>query len=126
MFAVTSKRSKPRVNLSYEQNHADDAKPVAIVATNKATKPTLVTLHDVPINFPFKPYKCQEDYMSKVIRALQMSENALLESPTGTGKTLCLLCSALAWQRNHSAKQASKINKTLNASQKQMSDSHIT
>ncbi|KAG7673937.1 hypothetical protein Ndes2526B_g02593 [Nannochloris sp. 'desiccata'] len=58
----------------------------------------LYTLRDVEVEFPYEAYPCQLDYMSSVIQALQEKKNALLESPTGTGKTLCLLCASLAWR----------------------------
>jgi len=65
------------------------------------------------VYFPFLPYDCQKDYMSKVISALQRGENALLESPTGTGKTLALLCSALSWLQAERLKLVGKPNEEL-------------
>ncbi|XP_037938569.1 regulator of telomere elongation helicase 1 homolog [Teleopsis dalmanni] len=52
---------------------------------------------DVSVNFPFEPYDVQKAYMEKVIICLKDGTNGVLESPTGTGKTLSLLCSSLAW-----------------------------
>ena len=53
----------------------------------------------VPVDFPYDAYDVQLAYMEKVVLALARGQNALLESPTGTGKTLSLLCSALGWRR---------------------------
>ncbi|KRZ59426.1 Fanconi anemia group J -like protein [Trichinella nativa] len=51
------------------------------------------------ISFPFSPYPSQRAIMDRTLRALKHSNNCLIESPTGTGKSLALLCSALAWQK---------------------------
>ncbi|OAF71424.1 hypothetical protein A3Q56_00797 [Intoshia linei] len=70
--------------------------------------PTFVKTRNVNVNFPFEPYPSQIDYMSKVLECLQDGSNGLLESPTGTGKTLCLLCSSLAWLENKKAQVQNK------------------
>jgi regulator of telomere elongation helicase 1 len=72
---------------------------ISSTAPTASSTPTTIELRGVPIHFPFKPYDCQETYMGTLLDALHKGENALLESPTGTGKTLCLLCATLAWQR---------------------------
>ncbi|GBM38010.1 Regulator of telomere elongation helicase 1 [Araneus ventricosus] len=59
----------------------------------------------VQVLFPCQPYPVQEEYMKKVIECLQKGVNGLLESPTGTGKTLSLLCSSLAWLESYKAQQ---------------------
>ncbi|KFO77522.1 Regulator of telomere elongation helicase 1, partial [Cuculus canorus] len=59
-----------------------------------------ITLNGITVEFPFQPYACQEAYMAKVLECLQRKVNGILESPTGTGKTLCLLCSTLAWREH--------------------------
>ena len=61
-------------------------------------------INQIPINFPFKPYPNQIKYMEKVIEALNSKEYAALESPTGSGKTLCLLTSVLGWVRINQSK----------------------
>ncbi|KAL4484221.1 hypothetical protein ABPG72_003505 [Tetrahymena utriculariae] len=64
-----------------------------------------LNFHGVDILFPFKPYQIQEDYMRSIIEALNSKSNALLQSPTGTGKTLSLLCACLGWLRQKRASQ---------------------
>lgn len=60
-------------------------------------------ISSITVDFPYDPYPAQVRYMSKVIEALRSGQNGLLESPTGTGKTLCLLCAALAWRSTYIA-----------------------
>nr|KYP54202.1 putative ATP-dependent RNA helicase DDX11 [Cajanus cajan] len=47
--------------------------------------------------FPFKPYSIQIDFMNSLYQSLNQGGVSMLESPTGTGKTMSVICSALQW-----------------------------
>uniref|UniRef100_A0A671MUU7 DNA 5'-3' helicase n=1 Tax=Sinocyclocheilus anshuiensis TaxID=1608454 RepID=A0A671MUU7_9TELE len=64
-----------------------------------AAAPVEYTIGGVKINFPCKAYPSQLAMMNSIIRGLNNRQHCLLESPTGSGKSLALLCSALAWQQ---------------------------
>ncbi|XP_063655194.1 Fanconi anemia group J protein isoform X3 [Pan troglodytes] len=64
------------------------------------------TIGGVKIYFPYKAYPSQLAMMNSILRGLNSKQHCLLESPTGSGKSLALLCSALAWQQSLSGKPA--------------------
>ncbi|XP_020079975.1 Fanconi anemia group J protein homolog [Ananas comosus] len=79
--------------------------PSSIPNPNHSPQANVYRIGGVPVEFPYKPYGSQLAFMGRVISTLsrarhQGHSHALLESPTGTGKTLSLLCSALAWQQD--------------------------
>ena len=55
-------------------------------------------IRDVDVTFPFVPYPCQRDFMDSLIDALQKQDNALLESPTGTGKVRAGVRDERVWE----------------------------
>nr|CAD7570646.1 unnamed protein product [Timema californicum] len=67
------------------------------MSVGRATEMPELIISGIPVTFPFTPYDVQIKYMEKVIQCLQQGVHGVLESPTGTGKTLCLLCASLGW-----------------------------
>ncbi|XP_037282590.2 ATP-dependent DNA helicase DDX11 [Rhipicephalus microplus] len=58
---------------------------------------------DVNFHFPFEPYPVQRAFMKALFTALSESKVGIFESPTGTGKSLSILCGALAWLNEYKA-----------------------
>ncbi|XP_014903648.1 Fanconi anemia group J protein [Poecilia latipinna] len=66
--------------------------------------PVEYTIGGVKVHFPCKAYPSQLAMMNSIMRGLNYGQHCLLESPTGSGKSLALLCSALGWQQAQMAK----------------------
>ncbi|KAL2268067.1 hypothetical protein VTJ83DRAFT_2913 [Remersonia thermophila] len=76
-------------------------------------------MDDIPPNFhhPYQPYDVQLDFMRTVYDILEKGSGqvGILESPTGTGKSLSLLCASLTWLRSHARRRFGAAHGTLAA-----------
>ncbi|KAF2108306.1 TFIIH basal transcription factor complex helicase subunit [Lophiotrema nucula] len=50
---------------------------------------------------PYQPYDIQKQFMNAVYDCLEDGKVGIFESPTGTGKSLSLICGSLTWLRDH-------------------------
>ncbi|KAM0355154.1 hypothetical protein ACHAPU_001017 [Fusarium lateritium] len=64
-------------------------------------------LENLDFHHPYTPYDVQEQFMKAVYNVLETGQGqvGILESPTGTGKSLSLICASLTWLRNHKSHQ---------------------
>ncbi|KAJ3357714.1 hypothetical protein HDU83_004869 [Entophlyctis luteolus] len=61
----------------------------------------------VPAAFPFpypEPWPIQQDFMSTLYQCIDRKQVGIFESPTGTGKSLSIICGTLKWLSDHNAK----------------------
>eukprot|EP00930_Biecheleria_cincta_P001464 TRINITY_DN102601_c0_g1_i1.p1 TRINITY_DN102601_c0_g1~~TRINITY_DN102601_c0_g1_i1.p1 ORF type:complete len:892 (+),score=157.42 TRINITY_DN102601_c0_g1_i1:107-2782(+) len=63
------------------------------------TSSTLEVQNAETYGFPHPPYPTQIELMARVYNTLEQGGVGVIESPTGTGKTLSLLCPALTWMK---------------------------
>ena len=61
--------------------------------------------------FPFPPYDIQTQFMTSVFRCLEAGQLGIFESPTGTGKSLSLICGSLTWFLESERKKKLRLEK---------------
>lgn len=59
---------------------------------------------DRDFHHPFQPYAIQQQFMEGVYDCIEQGKVGIFESPTGTGKSLSLICGSLTWLREHKRK----------------------
>ncbi|XP_066489292.1 ATP-dependent DNA helicase DDX11 [Tiliqua scincoides] len=65
--------------------------------------------------FPYTPYPIQEEFMAKLYQVLEAGKVGIFESPTGTGKSLSLICGALTWLQDFEERRRQEESQLLAA-----------
>ena len=73
-------------------------------------------------DFPYKPYDIQIKLMNKLYESFENGLISIIESPTGTGKSLSIICSLSKWMEDYKSKQQRNLENKINELRKQNSD----
>jgi chromosome transmission fidelity protein 1 len=76
--------------------------------------------------FPFEPYSIQRDFMKALYDVLEDGCCGIFESPTGTGKSLSLICGGLKWLKDHQKEEEDQLRELLsNPSTHSSTNTHL-
>uniref|UniRef100_M4BI72 Helicase ATP-binding domain-containing protein n=1 Tax=Hyaloperonospora arabidopsidis (strain Emoy2) TaxID=559515 RepID=M4BI72_HYAAE len=72
-----------------------------VAACDADTSTTSTDMDGSFFSFPYDPYSIQLDLMRQIWDTLEQRHCGIFESPTGTGKSISLICGALTWLTRH-------------------------
>lgn len=61
---------------------------------------TKIKIKGISVDFPYEPYESQKQTMEKILTCMMEGSTGMIESPTGTGKSLSILCAVLAYKEH--------------------------
>ncbi|XP_035222077.1 ATP-dependent DNA helicase DDX11-like isoform X2 [Stegodyphus dumicola] len=68
---------------------------------------------EISFPFPFPPYDVQKEFMKELYSVLQNKKVGIFESPTGTGKSLSIICGALKWLKDFQENKKAELQNIL-------------
>ncbi|CAG9794947.1 unnamed protein product [Diatraea saccharalis] len=95
-------------------NHTFDLKQqqTLVAMENETKNPTFY--------FPIQPYEIQEKFMKELYFTLENKKHGVFESPTGTGKSLSICCSALQWLKDYKREVISSLEREIEKIQQEL------
>ncbi|KAG5897915.1 hypothetical protein JTB14_014032 [Gonioctena quinquepunctata] len=63
--------------------------------------------------FPFPPYDIQQQFMQNLYFVLENKKLGIFESPTGTGKSLSIICGAIRWLKDRNEFERTSVSQEI-------------
>lgn len=64
-------------------------------------EPSKKLIPPISFDFPYEAYPIQHEFMTNLYSIIENKQIGIFESPTGTGKSLSLICGVLKWLKDH-------------------------